>query len=54
MDPEDPIIQALQTINELSGAALEALLGGGEGGEGAPPAEPGSVPAPEEEAAPPA
>lgn len=42
MDPNDPIIQAIRQINELSGALLDSLLGGG-GGEGGAPA-----PAPEE------
>lgn len=45
MDPDNPIIQILQTINELSGQALEALLSGGEGGG----AEEGGAPPPEEE-----
>lgn len=44
----DPIIEILQQINELSGAALDALTKQGGGGEGAPPAPPGGAPAPAE------
>lgn len=36
------IMEILQQINELSGAALEALMQGGEGG-----APPGAAPGPE-------
>jgi hypothetical protein len=61
MPPEgdNPLIEILKQINELSGAALDALLnggggappegGGGEAGGGAPPPEGGGggpVPAP--------
>lgn len=44
------IIEILTQINDLSGAALEALLQGQGGGEGGPPPEGG---APPEGAAPP-
>ena len=55
MDPDNPLVQILQQINELSGAALESLLSGGGGPEGgAVTAPPGSAPAPDEGAAPPA
>jgi len=49
MDPDNPIVQILQTINDLSGEALKALTqaGGGGGAEGgAPVEEGGEVPAP--------
>ena len=43
MDPEDnPLVEILKQINELSGAALDALLNGGGGGA---PAEGGGEPA---------
>ena len=39
MEPNNPIVEVLKTINQLSGEALKALTqGGGRGGEGAPPA----------------
>jgi len=33
------IVEILQQINDLSGAALDALMGKGGGGEGGPPPE---------------
>ena len=55
MDPNDPTVQAIleifQQINELSGGALDVLLGdqgGGEAGAGAPPTPPEGAPAPEQ------
>ena len=53
MDEEglDTLIQILQQINELSGAALDALMQGAQGSEsdsGAPAPEQGAPPAPPE------
>lgn len=56
MDPETeaavgPLVDILRQINELSGAALDALLnGGGEAPEGGVVAPPGGGSAPAEEA----
>jgi len=46
MDPENPLVQILQQINDLSSAALDALLKGGGGGpaEGAAPEGGGAPP----------
>jgi len=58
MDEKNPLVQILKQINELSGAALDALMKGspakGGGGEpegapregGAPEGDKGAVPAP--------
>lgn len=55
MDPDNPLVQILQQINELSGSALDALLNGEGGAEGgAVTAPPGGAPAPEAGQAPPA
>ena len=55
MDPEiEALVEVLQQINQLSGAALDVLLqasgGGDQGGTGAPPAPApeGAPPAPPE------
>ena len=42
MDENNPIVQILKQINDLSGAALDGLLkgGGGEGGQAAPEGSP--------------
>ena len=53
MNPEglDTLIQILEQINQLSGAALDALMQGAQGSEaatGAPPTEQGAPPAPPE------
>ena len=58
MAESNPLVEILKQINELSGAALDALLKGpgGGGGEGAPPEGGGGggpVPAPPEGEAPP-
>lgn len=47
MDENNPIVQILQQINDLSGAALDGLLKGG-GGKGGPK-PPGGGPAPDAE-----
>ena len=55
MDENNPLVQILKQINELSGSALEALMSGGgdaEGGEVVAP--PGGAPAPAEGEQPPA
>lgn len=46
MNPEDALIEILQQINDLSGAALDALTKGkgGGGGEGGPPPGQGGPP----------
>jgi hypothetical protein len=46
MDENNPLVQILKQINELSGSALEALLNGGGGAEGGDVvAPPGGLPA---------
>lgn len=44
MDENNPIVEILRQINQLSGAALEALLKEGGGGEGGGAPKPNQAP----------